>query len=121
MACFIYITLNTAECQGMYVSEDEPCMLQFTFAYGIANVVDTPVQLQRILNTIHTFCINYGMKVNLDQTNILWFVEVAVLNIMTNCIMIVSKLRLYLILQVFGSDLLQLCLSWFKAKCSLAR
>jgi hypothetical protein len=65
--------LNNAECQGIYVSEDEPCMIQFWFAYDIANVADTPVQLQRIINTIHTFCIKYGMKVNLDKTKIIVF------------------------------------------------
>jgi hypothetical protein len=35
--------LNNAECQGIYVSEDKPCMIQFLFADDIANVADTPV------------------------------------------------------------------------------
>jgi hypothetical protein len=67
--------LHTAECQGIYGSADEPCMIKFLFADDIAHVTDTPVQLQRSINTIHTVLIKYGMKVNLDKTKL---IEVAV-------------------------------------------
>jgi hypothetical protein len=112
--------LSNSNCHGIYVSEDEPCMLQFLFADDIANVTDTPVQLQRIINTIHNFCNKYGMKVNLDKTKIIVFRRGGCLKNYEKWYYDGEQIEVVPYYKYLGM-IYSSFLSWYKAKCTLAQ
>ena len=55
---------------GIYINENIPDIICLMFADDIANCSDTFVNLQKQLNIIQEFCLDTGMEVNLDKTEI---------------------------------------------------
>ena len=68
------ITLFTnSNCQGIYIDEEVPNIISLMFADDIANVTDTVGRLQKHIDSLQSFCSNYGMTVNLKKTKIVVF------------------------------------------------
>ena len=58
---------------GIYINENIPDIIGLMFADDIANCSDTVVNLQKQLNIIQEFCLDTGMEVNLNKTEIIVF------------------------------------------------
>ena len=65
--------LNESDCKGVFITEELPNLLGLMYADDIGNVTDTVGRLQCILNTLASFCYKFGMKVNVDKTQIMVF------------------------------------------------
>ena len=59
--------------RGIFITDEVPDILCVLFADDVANCSDTVIELQRQLNSIHDFCLEYGMKVNERKTEIIVF------------------------------------------------
>ena len=59
--------------RGIFITDEIPDILCVLFAEDVANCLDTVIELQRQLNSIHDFCLEYGIKVNERKTEIIVF------------------------------------------------
>ena len=59
--------------RGIFITDEIPDILCVLFADDVANCSDTVIELQRQLNSIYDFCLEYGMKVNERKTEIIVF------------------------------------------------
>ena len=57
--------------RGIFITDEIPDILCVLFADDVAHCSDTVIELQRQLNSIHDFCLEYGMKVNEKKTEII--------------------------------------------------
>lgn len=65
--------IEDERCQGIYINETVPNLLQLLYADDMANFTDTVFNLQKQINVVSQFCSKFGMKVNLNKTKIIVF------------------------------------------------
>ena len=56
---------------GIFISNEIPDILCLMFTDDIASCAETAFKLQQQLNVVYRFCMNTGMKINLDKTEII--------------------------------------------------
>jgi hypothetical protein len=74
----LYINILAAMCSqsgnhGIYMNETYPSVHLLMYADDLAMINDTVGRLQAELNTLSTFCRNYGLRVNNTKTKIMVF------------------------------------------------
>ena len=65
--------LREGNINGIFVTENISDIICLMFADDIANCSDTVANLQKRLNIINQFCIDTGMEINLEKTEIIVF------------------------------------------------
>ena len=63
--------LDREGCNGVFISEELPNLLALMYADDIGNMADTVGRLQQILNKLALFCKQFGMKVNMEKTQVM--------------------------------------------------
>ena len=58
---------------GIYVSREADSLISLLFADDVAGFSDSVGRLQRIIDSIASFCDLVGMKINLEKTKIIVF------------------------------------------------
>lgn len=60
-------------CKGIYLDENHPNVTMLLYADDIVLVGDNIGRMQHLLDNLSTYCLNWGLKVNMDKTNFMIF------------------------------------------------
>ena len=58
-------------CQGIFIDETFPNLCLLLYADDIVEYADTVGRLQKLIDTVKLYSDKWGLKVNLDKTNIM--------------------------------------------------